>query len=309
MRKSLVVAGILLSGSMLCASDYMSIAGDFLDTTVGLEFYNSTSHELVYYPYSSYKISELIYEADNAKLLNVGFRYKFHPEYIAKFKYKTLLQDGSNVVNDYDWFDNTKSDWTHWSNHPNTKLDKLSIIDLSVQKHFGDTKYLSHYLNLGYFKSNKTFKSYNGTYIYSSSRHRLRDLTGNFEGLGLTYKETITMPYVSLDNTMTQGKNSFNLNLRYSPSVNMKYSDTHHLREFTSIGTHKDSTMFGYQLDYKYEIDPKYTFGIGYTYAKYNETKGDEERTYFNGEVDNCYQCSAMKSKENSLNFYLEYKL
>lgn len=283
-------------------SSTICLGGEFVNSTIGTELYSSKTNEIIYS--QGVKLSELTYEAKNAKIVSFGTKYRFNPLYFANLKYKTIVQDGNNMMNDYDWSNSSSSEWTDWSNHPNTKLDKFNVIDVSVQQYFNRVGLLSQYLNLGYIQSQKTFKIYDGSYIYSSGGN-FRNLSGNFSGSALTFNETIKIPYIALDNIILRNESMLNFKIKYSPSVSIKYNDSHHMRDLTSDGIHT-SKMFGYELDYKHKINPQYNLGANYNYTKYSESIGNLQQT--NNGVTTNSMSSGFKSKENSLSFYLEYK-
>lgn len=281
--------------------------GEFLEYSVGVEIQNSTSNELVYYPNTNQKVSELIYKATNTKLLSLSGRYEIYPEYILKIGAKTLIKEGNNVMNDYDWLDDTTNEWSNWSNHPNTKLTKNFNFNINLANNVYEKRNFSSAVSIGYFGSEKIFEVYDGNYIYSSA-NGFRDRIGTIEGLGITYKEKVLMPYIELDSTIFNRIHRINFALRYSPNVAMENSDTHHLREFTDTGTHDKSSMLGGSIEYKYKIDRKTFIQTSYKYSSYEEARGDVKRTYFDGSESFYPKSSGMKSKDESFEFGLVFR-
>lgn len=281
--------------------------GDFLDYSVGVEVQNSTSNELVYYPNTNQKVSELIYKATNTKLLSLSGCYEIYPEYILKMGVKTLIKEGNNVMDDYDWLKTSTNEWSNWSNHPNTKLTKNFSFDISLANNLYEKRNFSSGVSIGYFGSEKIFEVYDGSYIYSSA-NGFRDRIGTIEGLGITYKEKILMPYVELDSAIFNRTHGVNFTLRYSQNVAMENSDTHHIREFTDIGTHDKSSMLGYSIEYKYKIDRKTFIQTSYKYFSYEEARGNVKRRYFDGSESFYPKSSGMKSKDESFGFGLVFR-
>jgi outer membrane protease len=281
--------------------------GEFLDYSVGVEVQNSTSNELVYHPNTNQKVSELIYKATNTKLLSLNGRYEIYPQYLLQIGVKTLIKEGNNVMDDYDWLKTSTNEWSHWSNHPNTKLSKDFNFDISLANNVYEKRNFSSAVSIGYFGSEKIFEVYDGSYIYSSA-NGFRDRVGTIEGLGVTYKEKILMPYVELESTIFNRIHGVNFTLRYSPFVTMENSDTHHLREFTDTGTHGKSSMIGGSIEYKYKIDRKTFLQTSYKYSSYKEARGDVKRRYFDGSESFYPKSSGMKSKDESFEFGLVFR-
>lgn len=298
----------------------VNLYGKNIEFNVGIKNYSSTSHEIVYYSDAPYKLSELIYKVDNAKLLEGNFGYKFH-NYLFHTSLSTLIVQSDAHFDDYDWDYNLSSesyssDWTDWSTHPNTNLDELILFSIGVERDFYHTKYSHHALDLGFEFNHKEFNVYDGTYIYSNGG--FRNDTGSFSGLGLTYSENFYINYIKLKNNFQYEEHTLGLHLKYSPLVWMEYEDTHHFRYFTETSEHYFSSMYGVELDYKYKFDFNKLFYISYIYNNYPETdRADRVRVYSrdvpseDATANVRYgipNSSTMKSTDSSFSFGLMFK-
>jgi outer membrane protease len=258
-----------------------------IDHSLSLSNLHTTSHEYVYHPLNTnYKLSELIWDSKNTKLLGYQLNYSLENDLSISGSYKTKIKDGSTIMDDYDWLDDNNPDtWSHWSNHPDTTMTEFSIFDISMNILTKNKTYnIDKYIIFGYKQEHKKFKAYNGTYIYSSSG-TLRDEKGSFNGLGITYIENYRGLYFGLKGIKEYKKYNFYGILKYSPLMEASNSDTHHLRSFTNTSTHNGVKMTDLNLGLKYKYTKNISLGISYNYTKYAKSISDTKRTYEDGRV------------------------
>lgn len=275
---------------------------------ISISTVNSKSHELIYDPYSDKKLSELIWKAENVKLL--GFKYKHtlsSLEYLT-LNYQKNIDDGNSVMNDYDWLKDYTSEWSDWSNHPDTKLDRLTLLDFSYTKYLISNSDIKKYITLGYKIENKKFRAYNGTYIYSSTSG-FRDLSGSFSGLGITYEETFKVIYAAVELSKNYERFIFRGKLTYSPKVEATNSDTHHARYFTNNNKFNNTTMLGFDLGVDYKFAQDLLLSAGYSVVNYKKTDGTTTRTYYDGATEEIpgtayvYGGAGISNSYSSINF------
>ena len=247
---------------------------------------DSTSHEFVFNPSNQdEKLSELIWEANDVSLLGIKFDYLLSKKTFLQVNYKMNITDGNSMMTDYDWLKTGNSDWSHRSIHPNTKLDKLTIFDISMKNKIEDKSKINTHVVLGYRVENKSFKAYDGSYIYSSSGG-FRDLEGSFSGLGISYEESFKTIYLGLDIDRPFKKWLFNLKLTYSPKVIATNKDTHHNRYFTNNNTFSNTTMTGIDSSISYPLTKNISLALNYLQVKYDEVKGTTTRSYYAGATE-----------------------
>ena len=111
-------------------------AGKLTAKSLSLSILNSKSHEFVYSANTDKKLSELLWEANNIKMLGVGFDYQTNKNDFLSLNYKFNIIDGNDMMNDYDWLKDNTNQWSHWSHHPNTKLKNLTILDISFNHNY-----------------------------------------------------------------------------------------------------------------------------------------------------------------------------
>lgn len=258
-------------------------ASNFTNKSISISSINSTSHEYVYQ--NDFKLSELIWETKDVSLLGLEFDYLLRKDSILNFSYKINISKGDSLMNDFDWLKNDASNWSHWSNHPNTKLENFSILDINVKQYLEDTNNLNIYFTLGYKIVEKKFKAYDGTAIYST-KTGFRDSFGSFSGLGITYKETFNSLYLGIGGNKKYNKFNLKTSFKYSPFVDATNSDTHHFRSFTNENKFDQTTMQAINIDLEYNYTKSLLFVIKYENVAYEETRGTTTRTYYDTTSD-----------------------
>lgn len=261
-----------------------SILKDTLEISTSLSNFNSKSEQYIYNLGDGRKISQLTWNADNVKLFGLGLKYKTD-EVAFYANYKTNIKDGDALMDDYDWLeDSTPDTWTHWSHHENTQVKDIKILDLGITR--------SHYLNsstklntsIGYKWEKQLFKAYDGSYVYSSSSG-FRDLEGNISGLGITYNQEYKGLYLGVELEKNYKNINFLFNTKYTPLMNVEFTDTHHLRvpAFTDYTSFDKTSMFSLGAKADYFITKNQILSLSYDYTKYTKIRGNRVRSYETG--------------------------
>jgi outer membrane protease len=259
-------------------------SNDIINKQITITSIDTTSHEFVYNSNYSKKISELIWSADDVQMLGIKFDYPLSPKSFIQINYKINLSDDA-TMDDYDWLKDDTTLWSHWSHHENTILDNFSILDISFNNHIKSTSDIEKNIIIGYKIDKRSFKAYDGTYIYSST-DGFRDLSGSFSGLGISYEETFKMIYFGLSAKKYYPKYILSGKLTYSPKVNITNQDTHHNRYFTNYSTFGQTTMLSIDTTIEYPIKHNISIALNYLNVKYSETKGTTTRTYYDGSTE-----------------------
>jgi outer membrane protease len=274
----------------------------FKNHSISISYLNTVSHTYVYDPSNiSYKLSELIYESKNTRLIGYSFDYIVNKKSTINVNIQTKLKDGSTTMDDYDWLDtNNPSVWSHWSNHPDTILDNFSILDIVLNQKIKPYKHIKQDILLGFKHEYKKFKAYNGSYIYSSSGIK-RDQKGVFNGLGITYIEQYYGIYLGYKASVNiNHKIILNGTFKFSPIMSAQNSDTHHFRSFTNKTEFHKITMFNIDIGIKYNYIKKNHFYANYIYNKYSKEMAITTRYYDDGRAYT-YPGDALKNKYSML--------
>ncbi len=259
-------------------------SNNFINKQITITSLDTTSHELVYDPDSGKKLSELIWQADDVQMLGFKFDYTLSRTSFVQFNYQMNLSDDA-LMDDYDWLKDDTSQWSDWSNHPNTRLDNFTIFDISINNKIKSDTDIEKYIVIGYKVEKRAFKAYDGTYIYSSSGG-FRDQSGSFSGLGISYEETFKTIYVGMNVKKHYPKFIVSGKLTYSPRVTATNQDNHHNRYFINNNKFSDTTMVSIDANIEYPINDNISLALNYINVKYDETKGTTTRSYYAGATE-----------------------
>ena len=257
-------------------------ANNIVNKQISLSLINTQSHELVYSPSTRKKLSELIWKADDIQLLGMQFDLLLPNSSFIQFSYKTNLSNNNAMMDDYDWIKNDTTQWSHWSNHPNTILNNFTIFDISFNNKLKSNSTIEKSIIVGYKVEKKDFQAYDGSYIYSSD-DGFRDQEGSFSGLMITYEEIFNTLYLGFsaktyfDYFIVSGK------LTYSPIVEVTNKDTHHARYFTNNNTFDDTSMLSLEGQVEIPITSKVYCVLNYIKVEYDEASGTTTRNYYDG--------------------------
>jgi len=270
--------------------------------------YSSTSNEIVNDPNTRKKLSELIWEIDNITLIGIGLKIPTKKNLKLNGSIEFLPMRQKALMNDYDWLKDDTSNWSDWSNHPNTKIENIINLDLNTEYKSKSNLFKYKYLlNTGVSLRHHSFKAYGGSYVYSSN-NGFRDKTGTFDNsLGISYEETFVSLYLKGTAFKIIDKYYFNASFLYSPATFIKNKDTHHDRGFINNNTFSISSMYEYGLIIKYFIKKNISIGIDYKYRTYLESKGRTNRTYYKttneGNAGDSYSYTGASIKSTSTSY------
>jgi outer membrane protease len=259
--------------------------GKITKKQISITSIDSVSHEFVYSPQNNdEKLSELIWKANGVQLLGINLQYHLRRDNYINLDYKIKIGSSSNTLDDYDWLRDC-TQWSHWSHHENTILDQFDIFDLSLSKYFAKPNNLTIKIDAGYNIINKKFKAYDGTYIYSSN-DGCRDLTGEFEGLSITYSEKFKSLYIGGSILKQFKKFALSVGAKYSPSVQVTNQDTHHKRYFTNYNNFDNTTMLSLDMKLKYNITRTTQIALNIFGTTYKKVFGTTTRVYYEGATE-----------------------
>ncbi len=182
-------------------------------------------------------------------------------------------------MDDYDWLMPAYDDWSHWSHHEETIVTNITIFDAKVSES-SRLKGLSYVL--GYKYDTKTWKAYDGTYVYSSDPG-YRDQTGSFNldpnsnVIMITYIQEFHSVYLGLEYQKKFGDFTLAALANYAPSVVAFDYDIHHARNIKFDSVFSGGTAFETELSIRYNYQG-FFLQTSYTHHLYNENRGD---TYY----------------------------
>ena len=242
------------------------------------------SRELVFDPATGHKASELFWKIDGAFV--VGGAVAVRP-----VEWLTLKVDGwtpvqsRNSMDDYDWMVDGQ-DWSHWSSHSDTKMNRGHMINIGAAARmvkFDRTKMFdSAQLDFlaGYRWVHMNWTAFGGTYTYSSATG-FRDRTGTFQdgAAGIGYEQWFETPYIGLGGHMTLARWSFSGELTGSLWTRGSARDHHYLRSLVFEDESRSMPMIAGEVKTSYALTDHLSLFGSFMFQKYFETKASTTTT------------------------------
>lgn len=197
----------------------------------------------------SHKVSELLWDTKQAYMLGANASVVLDTSKNLKFNasFSTAVAKGNSTMDDYDWL-LVGADWTHWSHHENTTLEKGLIMDIGFSQaiHNNHEKGTNWDILFGFKKDQWRWQAVGGSYIYSSGPNSLRDTVGTFVNVpGITYEQTIETPYIGVAFDWKKERMRLGFKVIGSFLASAKTVDHHHLRDLTFTDNFKKGKMLG----------------------------------------------------------------
>lgn len=290
MLKKLILINILFCISLFSASQYTF--KNRLVLGVAISSINGTSKEIVYD--GSKTLSELTWRLEDVKLLDISATYLIDNKTTlnANFKYNT--ETPYSTMDDYDWLSDVRDDWTHWSHHPHTKVEEVKQLDINIQSTLQRSRKNILYAILGYKQDTFKWEAANyGDYTYTSVdnsacetdssisctyNNNFRDTSwsSTSETTGISYAQYFKGVYLGLGGINTSITDTvLNFQLKYSPIIYAEDTDTHHNRDLYFEEYFENVTMYEASLSAKYYLDIYNSIYFGFSYLKYELTRGN----------------------------------
>ncbi len=258
----------------------------------GLTYLNGQYREIVYTNTNSANpyLSELLWNLDNIFLLNFTLGASKGP-WSLDLSLGTAVTEGSGIMEDYDWGDYSKTDWTNWSTSL-IFLDKSFFLDVNSSYKYKLNSSFSFPVKLGYKLNYLDWEDESGEYIYywdfKDEVYFDPVQTGDFGGVnGIDYKVIQNIFYASSGIIFTTGNITTGINLALSPYIYAWDLDHHIIRKLYFLDTFIANFWYRTELSLKLKVRPKGEFlltvfreelpeAIGDTF-QYDEDSSDPE--------------------------------
>ena len=248
----------------------------------GLSYLNGQYREIVYTNANSATpyLSELLWTLDNIFLLNFTAGASLGP-WSLDLSLGTAVTKGSGIMEDYDWGDYSKTEWTNWSTSL-IFLDKSLFLDISSSYQYTHNSFFSFPIKLGYKLNYLDWEDESGEYIYywyfkpAPGGYLPSVETGDFGGVnGIDYKVIQNIFYASSGVLFTMGKMSIGLDLALSPFIYAWDLDHHILREIYFLDTFIANFWYRTELSLKLQTRPGGQLLLTAFFEELPETPGD----------------------------------
>lgn len=239
---------------------------------ISLEFnyanLNGTANEIVYWSSASdKKISELVWELDNVKLIGIDTSYNPNENIRLNLNFYTNFSTGKSEMTDYDWTNYYSNDWTHWSNSP-TDINGVYKLDLNLQYTAMVRDYLGFFIITGYKVDIYKWVANGGEYVYPSE-------SGTFDDVPvISYNQYFNVPYIGVGAIFEKANFTLVSKLIYSSAVTAKDEDTHHLRDLYFEEYFDNGEMAQINIKGKYSLTDNFEITGAFDYTEYYNNKG-----------------------------------
>jgi len=177
---------------------------------------------------ANYKVSELIWDIDSLTMVGSTVSARFGERFRVNAGVWFGLNKGSGGMEDYDWMDPSRSEWTHFS-ESDVDIETAFSFDLNASLELFDLGPFVCSGILGYKHDFWEWSDYGGTYIYSTSG--FRDDIGSFGGEnGIDYEQTFDIPYIGVQVATSGSSVRASAYFLYSPFVIAEDKDHHIFR-------------------------------------------------------------------------------
>lgn len=261
--------------------DVLSAVGARLGDRVTAEGYlghlSGDSDEMVYN--DGERISRLTWTIEDA--LVVGTRINYTATDWLRFGvggWTTLASD--STMNDYDWLRDDREDWSDWSTHADTSLERAFEIDLSAQARLVEWRGGWFDGLVGFQLRNFEWRASNGSYVYS--RTGFRDDEGRFSGPLVDYEQWWRTPYVGIAAGYALPGLRLSGRAIVSPFAQVTDQDTHILNEQRFEGDFDTTEMAAISVRAEHDLTDRWMLTGEANFQKFWEARGDMTVYYLN---------------------------
>ena len=269
------------SGSLQTTAGGFSFS---VGSSVGLV--EGTASELVYYyPYGQkFKLSELTWDLKGVVVGGLHGSVGFSRWLRFNLGVWSALNEGNGTMVDRDWkyapgvavsLEPSDQNWTHESRHPDTSLDKGTMVDLNLSVLALPAGPFSLRGVVGYKHDTWNWSARGGTYIYTDEG--FRDTTGAIPDSWevITYEQQYSIPYIGLGASWAWPVFQLESHLLYSPLVSASDSDYHALRGVLFEGDFSRGTYVGLGLNATWAFARHWVATLGVEYESLSDLTGD----------------------------------
>lgn len=230
------------------------------------------------------KLSELEWETKNAMALRGSLGLELAPGWRVKAEGRVGFE-GDGYMTDYDWVwpfsrDSSKDNWSHRSQHDDTRLDHYFSGSLELNRMLLDDpqQYLS--AGVGFRYTDVQWSAYGGSAVYSLFSRRDLSIKFNDGEKGITYRQQIPVFYGNLTGGQRFGNWSLNAGVEGGAMVYAKATDDHWMRDMRFTDKFDVAGMFGVKAGVAYDLTENASIYLDGAYDYTSLGRGD---THYSG--------------------------
>ncbi|PWC13412.1 omptin family outer membrane protease [Brenneria corticis] len=269
---------------------------DKLTGGIALGFLSGESQESIYHPDNGgKKASELDWKINSAAILKADLSYDILPRLSAGLRGWTTLSSGDGTMDDYDWIDDSKSGWSHWSHHAKTDLNYANEIDVNIIGWLVKAPDYQVGATFGYQRTAFSWSAYGGEFNYDNGQD-IFTYPNSYKIIG--YQQKYSMPYIGLIGLWRYQDFELGGLLKFSDWVEGKSNDEHYARDLTIRNKGSNARHLSATVSAGYYIYPQTKIYAEASYSRYEEARGgmewreEGETEYLDGDwsgLDNKY--------------------
>ncbi|PWC19104.1 protease [Brenneria roseae subsp. roseae] len=303
-----LTGGLLISG--YAAADIgekrQRFYQDKLTGSIALGFLAGESQESIYHPNNGgKKASELDWKINSAVILKGDVSYDILPRFSAGLRGWTTLSSGNGTMDDYDWLDNSKPGWSHWSHHAKTDLNYANEIDVNIIGWLVKAHDYKVGATFGYQRTAFSWSAYGGAFNYDNGND-IFTFPNSYKIIG--YRQTYSMPYIGLIGSWRYQDFELSGLIKFSDWVEGKSNDEHYDRDLTIRNKGNNARHLSATVSAGYYIHPQTKIYAEAAYSRYEEARSGLEwkeagsSNYFDGDW------SGLDNKYYTLSLGVQYK-
>jgi plasminogen activator len=198
--------------------------------SLGVGLLNGQAREKVYEAESGQKISQLNWSMKQVPTLHLDLKYQPLNWLSLDLTGWTRVARGDGHMKDYDWADQDRVNWGHYSDHPDTRVTRAWQADFAGTAWALQRDDLALGVMLGYQRNQFGWQARAGRYTYSSGEG-FRDESGQCPSgqKGISYQQTYDTPYVGPVGLYQFRNWTLESKFKYSQWVRARDYDQHHL--------------------------------------------------------------------------------
>ena len=270
---SVVLMGIIFTLPVL-ADDALGSETRRVKTGLTTGWLGAKSGEYVYDPDSDKKISELQWKVNNAPIIQGDISWDALSWLTLGARGWTTLSHSGGYMDDYDWLTPGQSGWSHWSTHPNTRLNYGNEFDLSATGWLLNSGQYALGAVVGYQQTRFSWRADGGSFSYYNG-----EVTGEFprDAPGIAYRQKFSTPYMGITGLYRQGNFELSGLIKFSPWAMGSNNDEHYARDLTFRDSTSHSRYYSATLDAGYYLTANAKVYTRLNYSRYSEGKGGME--------------------------------
>ncbi|MGY4531333.1 plasminogen activator [Pseudomonas sp. TE3786] len=252
----------------------LNLDSSSISTSASLGWLRGEAEELVYNPNGS-KLSQLNWKFNGVNILKADIAWEPFNWLTASARGWMAISKGNSDMDDYDWLSPNQSNWSHHSEHPDTRLQDANEYDLNLKGWVVQQSGLKLGVTGGFQQTTFSWDAYNGSYNYDNGQD-----VGTFnEGKVISYKQTFKVPYIGLAAGYRYQDLEVNAQVKYSEWVDATGEDVHHLRNLGFADDQSGSKYYGASMDVGYYLLSDLKIFTELAWNDYREKVGDSRAT------------------------------